>query len=140
MDKYLYLIRVYLRESLQHFANSSWKDAKRLKKYIGVLKAIPMNPTSMQIPNGLRYHLVDIYVDELDALVTKSGDEFPLDVLLEPLRRLGTKSGEKIVRRRVKEALKDERLEKWGAREGVDDDKEKSEEIQDEEEWEGIED
>jgi ribosomal RNA-processing protein 1 len=138
MDKYLYLIRVYLRESFQHFANQEWKDAKRLKKYMNVLKAIPLNPTSTRIPNGMRYHLIDIYVDELDAVETKEDDTFPVEVLLEPLRRLGTKSDEKIVRNRVKEALKDERLEKWGARE--DDGVQEVEEEKENEEFGGFED
>jgi ribosomal RNA-processing protein 1 len=140
MDKYLYLIRVYLRESFQHFANQGWKDSKRLAKYIKVLKAIPLNPTSTAIPNGMRYHLIDIYVDELDVLETKEGDVLPVETLLEPLRRLGQKSTEKIVRNRVKEALKDERLEKWGAMEAGDATKEPTDEEKDDEEWGGIED
>lgn len=71
----------------------------------------------LRAPMGLRYHVVDIYVDELErvgALGKEEGDEegevVPLEKLLEPLRNLAKGSPTKMVRIKAKEALEDERL------------------------------
>jgi ribosomal RNA-processing protein 1 len=110
MDKFLYLVRVYLHASFQHFAQRGWRDTERLDAYIDILSATPLEPRDPKIPNGLRYHTIDIYVDELARLWESGKDKMPIETLLRPLRILGKKSLTKTIRERVKEALEDERL------------------------------
>lgn len=78
-----------------------------------VLANVPMNPTDAKVPDGLRYHLIDIYVDELDNVNSDRESKMPLEIVLEPVRSLGRQSPNKIVRKRVKELLEDPRLVDW---------------------------
>jgi ribosomal RNA-processing protein 1 len=144
MDKFLYLVRVYLQASFRYFARTGWRDEQTLKQYILVLEEIPLNPWDLKIPDGMRYHCLDIYVDELDKVDEAREGKMPLEVLLQPIRKLGKQSLSKTVRARVKETLEDERLKNWeggtvekatdGSREGG------SEHTASDVEWDGIED
>ncbi|KAH7028336.1 hypothetical protein B0J12DRAFT_351232 [Macrophomina phaseolina] len=137
MDKFLFLVRQYLNASFRLFARQRWRDTELLEKYLDILRETPLNPTDQKVPNGLRLHVADIYVDELDRLDDAREGSLPLDQVLAPLRELAEKSVTKAVRTRVKEALEeDERLKDWNNPK-----KEGEVEQQDEdEEWGGIDD
>ena len=113
MDKFLYLVRCYLQASFQHFAKKGWSDSKGLDDYINVLAETPLNPTDPKVPNGLRMHVVDVYVDELDKVDSKREGKLPLDKLLAPVKALSEESPMKSIRKHVREALGDERLQNW---------------------------
>lgn len=78
-----------------------------------ILAAIPLNPVDGKVPDGLRYHVLDVYVEELDRVDTPRSGVLPLEVLLGPLRKLEKGGVSKAVRRRAGEALADERLGDW---------------------------
>ena len=111
MDKYLYLVRCYVNKGFEMVAKRGWEDAELLKEYLAVLEGVPLDARDATIPNGLRYHVIDIYVDELDKVDTERSA--PLEEILRPLRQLGQDSRTKPVTKRVKEALEDERLADW---------------------------
>jgi ribosomal RNA-processing protein 1 len=141
MDKFLYLVRVYLQASFRHFARGGWIDEDGLREYIRILEEIPLNPRDTKIPDGMRYHCIDIYVDELDQVDEHREGKLPIDTLLQPLRNLGKQSLSKVVRSRVKEALEDERLKDWlgeGYTETNVDDGRPLEDNLEEDEWNGI--
>jgi ribosomal RNA-processing protein 1 len=92
----------------------------------------------VKVPNGLRYHIIDIYTDELDQIDTPRSGILPLESLLTPLRSLGAESPTKAVRLRVKEALEDERLVDWNKPEQAERE-EKGDGEGEDEEWAGIE-
>ena len=98
-------------------------------------------------PDGLRYHLIDIWVDELEKVLEfeVAGDEdetpkrkikgdVPMELILRPLEKLRAESAYKPVRTRAAEALEDERLIEWGVRTRKADEDDDSEE-----EWGGFE-
>lgn len=134
MDKFLYLVRQYLNASFSFFAKSGWKDTKRLDEYMNVLSTTPLNPKEKRIPNGIRFHVIDIYIDELEKVDEETDAEMPVETLLEPLRAVVRESPTKIVRNKVKEALEDDRVKTWLGEE-VEEDGEKEEGI---DEWGGI--
>jgi ribosomal RNA-processing protein 1 len=144
MDKFLYLVRVYLQAGFSHFATKTWKDEDQLEKYLVVLEETPFNPRDHRIPDGMRYHCLDVYVDELDRIDEKKEGNLPIQKLLRPIRTLGSKTLSKTVRARVKETLEDERLKAWlgeGNGEGEDEkESEKENAAQEDNEWGGIED
>jgi len=111
MDKYLYLVRCYVNKGFEKVAQNGWENEELRAEYLKVLEVAPLNARDPKVPNGLRYHVVDIYVDELDKVDTERNA--PLEALLKPLRNLGTDSITKPVRKRVQEALEDERLADW---------------------------
>ncbi|KAF7713141.1 Uncharacterized protein PECH_001638 [Penicillium ucsense] len=82
-------------------------------------------------PDGLRYHLIDLWVDELEKVLEFEGGEpnedgdikgrkikgdVPMELLLRPLEKLRSESPYKPVRTRSAEALDDDRLIEWGIR------------------------
>ena len=111
MDKFLYLVRCYVGQGFECVSRGQWGYEGFVEEYLRVLEAVPLDVRDAKIPNGLRYHVIDIYVDELDKVDTKR--TVPLEKMLAPLRKLGKDTPTKAVRRRVQEALEDERLTDW---------------------------
>lgn len=133
MDKYLYLVRCYVQEGFQYVRRKGWAE-KLLGEHLEVLEGVAFNVRDARIPNGLRYHVIDLYVDELDKADVE--DEAPVERVLEPMRKLGKESMTKTVRKRVGEALDDERLVDWKARREIE--QEDSEEEVDGEGMDGV--
>lgn len=119
MDKYLYLVRCYVGKGFEKVAKSGWSDEELMEQYLKILQAVPLDARDHKIPNGLRYHVIDIYVDELDKVDTDRSA--PLEKLLQPLRQLAKDTRTKPVAKRVQEALKDERLSDWKNEHTADD-------------------
>jgi ribosomal RNA-processing protein 1 len=110
MEKFLLLTRRYLGAVFQVLRRGNW-EMGLVREHMGLLEEIPCNLEDMRIPNGMRFHVIDIYVDELDrAGALESEQSQLLEVLLEPLTKLAKKSPTKPVRTKAKEALGDERL------------------------------
>ena len=105
-------------------------------------------------PDGLRYHLMDIWIDELEKVLEfeeqeqddqgdaeeedgeaalrprKVKSDVPMDLLLRPIENLRTQAPHKPVRVNAAETLEDERLFEWGFKTrqvDVDEDEEDSE-------------
>ena len=111
MDKFLYLVRCYVRRGFESVSKRAWGDKGLVEGYLRVLEAVPLDATDGKIPDGLRFHVVDVYVGELDEVDTER--DAPLEKILAPLRKLGRETRTRAVRDRVREALNDERLVDW---------------------------
>jgi ribosomal RNA-processing protein 1 len=111
MDKYLYLVRQYLHVSFRYLAKAGWKDLEMIDEFMAVLSNTPLNVRDAKIPNGMRYHILDIYLDELEKVDDE--DEVPAEKLLAPFMVLQKKSPTKTVRERAKSLLQDDRVRKW---------------------------
>jgi ribosomal RNA-processing protein 1 len=132
MDKFLFLIRSYVNAGFSYCGKGAWKDEKTTKEYLEVLVEIPLHPRDPKVPNGLKYHVIDIYVDELEKV---GDDKAPYEVLMQPLVELGQKAVLKSVRKKVAEALDDQRVKEWlGIEEDDEDLSEVEEEVDEEEE------
>ncbi|KAK1062885.1 hypothetical protein LTR74_009967 [Friedmanniomyces endolithicus] len=118
MDKYLYLVRCYVRKGFEVCAAQGWESGGLLEEYLGVLGAGPLSPRDTKVPDGLRYHVLDIYVDELEKADVEHAA--PIERVLEPVRALGRETVSKAVRKRVKDALGDDRLREWDGVQGMD--------------------
>ncbi|KAJ9291117.1 putative ribosomal RNA processing protein [Paecilomyces variotii] len=152
--------------------DSQWTD---LESYISIIEEGPLHPlnfdpnepTSTSIntdsdvtmphgPDGLRYHILDIWLDELEKVVevedldvdssnnntdgpTKrlKGD-IPMELILRPMRKLKAESPTKTVRERAGEVLEDDRLVEWGVIERKKGSDDEDEEEDSEEEWGGL--
>jgi ribosomal RNA-processing protein 1 len=113
MDKYLYLVRVYLRAAWKRLSRDDWADTVVLECYLDLLGSMPLHPTDRKVPDGMRYHVTDVYVDELEEVGLKKEQSELIQKLLGPLENLEKKSRTKTVRSRVREALEDPRVEEW---------------------------
>ena len=72
-----------------------------------------------KVPDGLRYHVLDVWVDGLESVAGEM-DQENLEQLLGPVRRLANEGKTKVLRQRAKGVLGDERLQKWMAEGGKD--------------------
>ncbi|XP_012300215.2 ribosomal RNA processing protein 1 homolog B [Aotus nancymaae] len=66
LDKYYMLIRLVLRQSFEVLKRNGWEES-RIKVFLDVLMKEVLCPES-QSPNGVRFHFIDIYLDELSKV------------------------------------------------------------------------
>jgi ribosomal RNA-processing protein 1 len=111
MEKFLLLVRRYIGAMFSLMESQGW-EGETVGELLVVLGEVPLEVRDAKLPNGLRYHVIDVYVDELERVgaLKDGGKDVPLEELLEPLRKLGKESPTKDVRRKCREALEDERL------------------------------
>ena len=133
MDKFLFLIRSYVNAGFAYCAKGAWKEEQTTKEYLELLREIPLNPRDPKVPTGLKFHVVDVYVDELEKV---GDDKAPYEELMSPLVEFGQKAVLKSVRKKVDEALDDGRVKEWLGIEEDDDEElsEAEEEVDDEDE------
>lgn len=137
LDKYLYLIRQYVNASFQYLSRSNWKKSL-LKQWNTVVEEIPLECKDMKIPNGLRYHVLDVWVDELEKTEEgwdKEDKRETLQTLVQPIEKLAKEGKLKVLRDAAKECLADERLRAWR---GQEDEPVQEEEDDEEVEWGGF--
>ncbi|KAI9708281.1 MAG: hypothetical protein M1828_003010 [Chrysothrix sp. TS-e1954] len=115
MDKFLYLARQMLFVSLEYLARSDFDD-EQCRQLVRILAETPLNIDDNRIPNGIRYHVLDILVDELDRLwlsieATADGREFSrfVDALVKPVSEMERRAV-KPMRKRAKEVLENPEL------------------------------
>ncbi len=135
MEKFLLLVRRYLGATFKVMEGSAW-DEEVVKDNLELLAEVPLNVQEVRIPNGMRFHVIDIYVDELErsGVLEEEGKDILVEKLLEPVRNLAKGSPTKPVRIKAKEALKDERLPGNKKSEG-----EETEVAKEDDTWGGIE-
>ncbi|KAF2745567.1 hypothetical protein M011DRAFT_527734 [Sporormia fimetaria CBS 119925] len=141
MDKYLFLIRQVVGAGLRVLKKEGWKG-DRVEEWGRVIGETPLECRDLKIPNGLRYHVLDVYVDEMEKVQGEEWDKDVLEVLLEPVERLKVESVTKSVRKAAKATLEDDRVRKWRGEE-VEKSRDADEVMggeESEEEWGGIED
>jgi ribosomal RNA-processing protein 1 len=73
------------------------------------------SPNDPKIPNSIRYHITDIYLDELDKIQSlESTDvEFSatIDLLIVPFKTLQKEGRDKTAKTKAKDLLEDSRLQ-----------------------------
>jgi ribosomal RNA-processing protein 1 len=140
LDKYLYLIRQYLNASFTFLSRNKWKKSL-LEQWNTVVEEIPLERQNMRIPNGLRYHVMDIWVDEMEKVEgeawEKEDKRETLETLVLPVEKMAKDGKLKPLRNAAKECLADDRLRAWRGQE-VEVVEEAEEEDDSEAEWGGF--
>ena len=133
MNKYLLLVRFVVRETFSILASqlaeskksedgdeetlspeteTGNKDTQSLvESQLNVFRVWPLSPREQKVPDGLRLHVLDIWLDELNKLSSNSdADESALQVLkaqlMQPIRDLAKEALSKSVRTRAKDVIK----------------------------------
>ncbi|KAJ2343695.1 hypothetical protein GGF43_005639, partial [Coemansia sp. RSA 2618] len=102
VDKYLLLARRMVFFAFKSMQQSGW-DEQLVGDYLAVYREIPIDSSDPKVPNSIRTHMGDVYVDELVRLasdiINDSDDAqaetgaIPVALLLEPFMRfIGTTS------------------------------------------------
>ncbi|KAF2018883.1 hypothetical protein BU24DRAFT_405624 [Aaosphaeria arxii CBS 175.79] len=141
MDKFLYLVRQYVNVSFRVVARGEWGDGEKVERCVGIFEETPLSAGDVKVPNGIRYHVLDVYVDELEKVAGDAWEKMPVEKMLEPLSKIAKESPTKSVRELAKESLQDERVRRWKGEEAKGEEA-KGEEGEDgeEEEWGGFDD
>lgn len=114
LDKYLYLIRLYVASSFLYLSRHEWNTDlvdgwKHLMEGTGDewtgKGASVLNVRDEKVPDGLRYHVLDVWVDALLEC-----DDSGKAGLLEPVQRVATEGKTKVLRNHANSVLEDERL------------------------------
>ncbi|KAK0509375.1 hypothetical protein JMJ35_007769 [Cladonia borealis] len=138
LDKYLYLIRQYIASSFNYLSRQGWYEGLvgawvEMMQGKGEEGVGPLSVRDGRVSDGVRYHVLDVWVDGLvgaegwEEVVRKGG-------VMRPVEELRVGGRTKTVRERAREVLEDERLK--------DEEGEKAEEEAGNEdgEWGGLED
>ncbi|CBX92342.1 similar to nucleolar protein NOP52 variant [Plenodomus lingam JN3] len=139
LDKYLYLIRQYINASFTFLSRNNWEKSL-VTQWNAVVEETPLESQNMRIPNGLRYHVLDVWVEEMDKV---DGEEWYkeerreiLELLVLPIEKLAKEGKLKALRSAAKECLGEDKLRAWRGQ--VDDVSEEPEDEDQEAEWGGI--
>ncbi|KAL6717987.1 hypothetical protein ACLMJK_004072 [Lecanora helva] len=125
LDKYLYLLRLYVSHAFLYLAQHDW-DEELVGGYLQLVEEGPLSTKgdgAGKVPDGLRYHVLDVWVD---GLVGVEGWEGHVGDVMGPVRRVEREGQTRVLRGRAKEVLGDERLrgEGEGGGEGGDESEE----------------
>lgn len=139
LDKYLYLIRQYVNASFAFLSRNKWKKSL-LEQWNSIVEETPLECQNLKIPNGLRYHVMDVWVDELERVEgegwEKESHKETLETLIQPIEKMAKDGKLKPLRNAAKECLADDRLRAWRGQEleAASDSEEEDEEV----EWGGF--
>lgn len=158
LDKFLMLVRFNLNAIFRRLQKEEW-DQEMVEEVLNTLKKVPLSGDK-KIPNGIPFHLVDIYVDELEKVIFADVDEededsedekkqivgkTPIYELISVFEELSKEALYKALREKIRdELLKDERLQKWGIIEKHEKDEDKesndngNDEDDSEDDWNGF--
>jgi len=126
MNKVLLLIRVVLRQlfalclSQASHPPSSPTTTTILDSQLAIFRSHPLSPRARSVPDGLRLHLLDIWVDELESQFQTARESGPSEdgglqtetleaavgKLMSPVEDISKETLSKGVKIRAKEALK----------------------------------
>lgn len=140
VDKYLMLIRRVVRHMFKFLSKQSWNESL-VKDYLKTVQDTVLLGLD-KVPSALPYHVIDLYLDELERVMFKvDGEEeeienddeeeneksleekqeivaeVPVNTLISPFEKLSTSAKMKTLRERSREVLDDERLVEWGLKE-----------------------
>jgi len=142
LDKYLYLIRQYVHAAFLFLNRKNWKR-DLLAEYVQIVEDVPLECQDMKIPNGMRYHVLDVWVEELDKVAgadwEKEANKEVVEMLVQPIEKLAKEGKLKVLRVAAKDCLTDDKLRTWRGLE-IEVTGQSEEEEEEEAEWGGIED
>ncbi|KAK4516858.1 60S ribosomal protein L32 [Mucor velutinosus] len=147
LDKYYLLLRRVIYFSFQFLARESW-DQVYLEAYTDMLIEGPLSPTDRKNPDAIRYHVIDLYFEELEkvlddvrAKLEEADDlDVPMEEISRPLTVLAKEGSHKTLRNKAKEALKAHEMEMAAMAEDSGDEDEEALKQDDEDEEEEEED
>ncbi|KAI5798862.1 hypothetical protein EDC01DRAFT_21267 [Geopyxis carbonaria] len=149
LDKFLLLLRRAVNSGMRMCRREKW-DLKTVVGIVEVVEQVPVHPTEKKFPNGIRFHMADIWIDELEKVIPEDAGpgDVPIELLMRPFENMAKEGAQKLWRNKAKEMLMDERLCKWRVLQEKDEkmqdnaetEETEEEEEEEEEEWGGIQD
>lgn len=83
LDKFYLLLRRYHAAALRRLLQEGW-DEDWVSDYVQIMHHIPLNLENIKVPNGIRFHMFDIYLDELERVLKENDPKFAKGLKLLP--------------------------------------------------------
>ncbi|KAG0266327.1 hypothetical protein DFQ27_009863 [Actinomortierella ambigua] len=105
MDKYYFLLRRFIYYSFKMLKENNW-DLATIEEYTTLMINGPLNASNKTVPDSIRYHIIEIYLEELERNVKpEESGEVPSAQLLEPMFHLLGHTINNMVFRKVAEEV-----------------------------------
>ncbi|KAG0236444.1 hypothetical protein BGW41_000416 [Actinomortierella wolfii] len=126
MDKYYFLLRRFIYYSFKMLKENNW-DLEIIEEYTTLMINGPLNATSKKVPDSIRYHIIEIYLEELERNVKpEESGEVPSAHLLEPMFHLLGHTINSMVFKKVAEEIFEAILRKTAEADGDDEDEDEN--------------
>ena len=109
LDKFLLLMRNYVNAAFSYLKRHSW-PTNLTSDYLQIIEEILMESQG-KVGDGLRYHILDVWVDELDKVDLER--KAPLEDILSIISKTKASGRTKTLRVRADDVLADKRLLDW---------------------------
>jgi ribosomal RNA-processing protein 1 len=113
IDKFLLLVRRYVNAGFRYCAARGWKEEVVEELLLRPLEQGPLDPKNQRMPNGVRFQLADVWVEELEKVLGEK-KEFPLALLVRPWESMARDGAQKTWRVKAKEVLAEPKWVEWG--------------------------
>ncbi|KAF9978991.1 hypothetical protein BGZ73_007878 [Actinomortierella ambigua] len=124
LDKYYFLLRRFIYYSFKMLKENNW-DLETIEEYTTLMINGPLNATSKKVPDSIRYHIIEIYLEELERNVKpEESGEVPSAHLLEPMFHLLGHTINSMVFKKVAEEIFEAILRKTAEANGDEDEDE----------------
>ncbi|KAF8544317.1 hypothetical protein BDD12DRAFT_915508 [Trichophaea hybrida] len=115
IDKFLLLVRRYLAVGFRYCKAMKWREDMVENLLLKTLEKTALDPGNQKMPNGVRFQLADIWLDELEKVVGEDRvSAVTTTLLMRPWEAIATRGMQKLWRKKAREVLADERLREWG--------------------------
>jgi len=114
IDKYYMLVRRFVNASFRLLMRVKW-DKNACEEYSNILSDTggPLCPFDIRVPTGLAYHLADIYLEELNKVLSNSPSPIsspppaPLHTLFRPFLILAARTPTRVTYKRIQSSFFD---------------------------------
>lgn len=112
LDKYLYLVRVYVSHTFIYFSQHEWSQ-DLLDSWVAMTRGQRysqgvLDPNDMKVSDGLRYHVLDVWID---GLVEATAWELNLKRgPLKPIQTIMDMGSSRTLKERAQRVISDERV------------------------------
>ncbi|XP_067849506.1 ribosomal RNA processing protein 1 homolog A-like isoform X2 [Heptranchias perlo] len=96
LDKFYTLIRLVLRQFLEELKSSSWDDSV-VSRFLNSVMTEVLNPASNTAPSGIRFHFVDIYLQELARVGAQQLSAEQNLKFIDPFCRIAAKTKDRVL-------------------------------------------
>jgi ribosomal RNA-processing protein 1 len=109
LNKFLFLIRAYINAAFAYLNVRAWLD-ELTSGYLEIIGNILLEAQG-KVSDGLRYHILDVWVDELEKVDERR--TAPISTVMDLIVQVKAKGRTKVLRQHAGEALDDDRLTDW---------------------------
>ncbi|KAF9408762.1 hypothetical protein BGZ94_002192 [Podila epigama] len=129
LDKFYFFLRRFQYYSFRLLKEHAW-DLETIEEFNNVLINGPLNASDRTVPDGIRFHLIEIYLEELEKTVEiRHSGQVPTAHILEPMFTLMSQTVNGKVFKMVAEEVFEAILRKTAEGEGEDSDFEDEDEL-----------